>query len=113
MMQPVKTGLPIVLSPQLAADGARVEEIGLSVLVREQTVLLVREEFELLLWTSAGKEPLDTERLAYTLFGADGEVLSEGTIGPPTRIAAGQTLSTTITDDHLPQAIRIEVRKLP
>jgi hypothetical protein len=104
--------LPITLPADLAADGVRLEQHGLHA-EAQQNLLFRREKVVLTLLLTAGKQPVDTARLGYTLFDAAGREVGSGVLRPDVHVPAAGIETVHIADPDLNGATRIELRKLP
>jgi hypothetical protein len=103
--------LPIVLVGDFAG-GAQATAGGIQA-EQEQEFFLRRERIALRIQFTAGGAAVDSRRLQYVLFDADGNELSRGPLRPDVQIGAGQTETLEIVDAEVPAARRVEIRAVP
>jgi hypothetical protein len=103
---------PVKLPADLEADGLRVTGGG-STVEGEQMLIIRRQRFIDRIVLTAGRQPIETAKLGYVLYDKDGAELSQGVLQPSVRIEPGQAETVEIADGYLPDAARIEIRRLP
>jgi hypothetical protein len=103
--------LKIGLAADLDAAGHKVQPSGVTA-SNEQMLFLRRERVTLRAQFTAG-QPINTARLGYVLFDGKGSEMSHGALQPAVALDPGQTQMLEIVDANLPEAQRIEVRRLP
>jgi len=102
--------IPVEVAPKSAQDGMAVKYFSTSGMV-EQTYFVRKERHAVKIKVTAGKEGVEKDGLSYTILGANDEKLSEGKVSLASSLKAGESGEGQISDQQIPSARRIEIRK--
>ena len=103
----VNSSISVEVAPELAQDRVTVELLGVSS-QNDQVAFLRKERHAATVKVTAGKTAV--EKLSYTIFGLDGEQLSQGKVKLEP-LKAGESGQGEVIDSEVQNAIRIVIGK--
>jgi len=102
--------IPIELAPELVEEGMTIEYLSTAADV-SQVAFVRKESHSVKLRLNAGRGEVAKDGLAYTLYGSNGEELSQGKVRLDSPVGAGESVNGEVGDVEIANTGRIVIHK--